>query len=73
MKFEFALAHLKSGDMVARVSWDDKYMGIAIRSRIPKSGSYPDYIYMQKVSGNTIPWLSCTEDLLAEDWVVVTK
>ena len=79
MKFEFALAHLKSGDRVARSGWNGKNMHLFLVKEW-HMGNSEKYVYqklpfiaMKTAQDTLVPWLASQTDILAEDWMVVTK
>ena len=73
MDFGAALAHLRSGEQVARTGWNGRGMWIALQAPGQNSKMTLSYIYMRTAQGDLVPWLASQTDILAQDWVVVTS
>ena len=63
LTFGMAVEAMKRGKRVARRVWSNDGKWVFLRD-----GSS---IAMQFISGNTLPWVACTDDVLAEDWGIV--
>lgn len=88
MDFSAALAHLKTGHLVAREGWNGRGMFLYLVegstfevNRPPLAGIFDDgtvinyrsHIDMFDAQGFCVPWLASQTDMLAEDWSIVTK
>lgn len=69
--FGMALAHLGSGNTVAREGWNGKGMWIKLQQPDDNSKMSLPYIFMCNVDGDLVPWVASQTDLLATDWQVV--
>jgi hypothetical protein len=68
--FGWALERLRDGKRVARGGWNGRGMSIVLVRNCETNTL--DYLQMQTVSGDTVPWLASQTDLLAADWYAVT-
>ena len=71
MNFGSAIEALKSGDKVARASWNGKGMWLELQVPDAHSKMSLPYIYMKTACGNNVPWLASQTDMLSDDWCVV--
>jgi hypothetical protein len=76
--FSLALKHLKQGESVTRLGWNNPHISVHLQTPTEKSKMTEPYLYMKKVNPNDFSDaklfpldLSC-ESLLAEDWVTST-
>lgn len=71
MKFKAVLSLLANGEKVARKSWN-KNTWIQAEPRQAKFKFKPNLklVYIYK---NSVPWISSSLDILAEDWVLVDE
>lgn len=74
-KFTFgnAIELLKTGHKVCREGWNGKGMWLALQVPDAHSKMTLPYIYMSTVTGDLVPWLASQTDILAEDWVLMTR
>ena len=86
LNFGDALALLKEGEKVARIGWNGKGMFLFLVpgstfkvNRPPLLGIYPEgteinylpHIDLKGVDGSVSTWNPTSNDVLAEDWVIV--
>ena len=80
MDFGNALRALKQGKAVARGGWNGKRMFLTLIENY-QIGFHPGilgrpllpWIGMLTADGSFVPWLASQSDMLAEDWVEVTR
>ena len=75
MTFSEALEILKAGMAVSRLGWNGEGMWIAIAAFPDEEAMGMDraFIYMRPVDGQLIPWTASHADLLADDWMEVSR
>ena len=88
MNFGKALELLKAGEKVGREGWNGKGMFLFLVSgssfavnRPPLLGIYPEgtiinycpHIDMKTADNKVVPWLASQTDVLAEDWILITR
>ena len=67
----WAIKQMFDGEKVARSSWNNEYMYLAIQIPDENSKMSRPYIYMQTAEEELVPWIPSQDDLLADDWEVV--
>ena len=80
MDFGQALRALKECKLVARAGWNGKGMWLILVESY-QVGYHPGvlgrpllpWIGMKTADGSFVPWLASQGDMLAEDWVEVTR
>lgn len=73
MDFGGAVKALKEGLVVQRDGWNGKGMHLVLQVPDANSKMTLPYIYMKTVQGDLVPWLASQTDMLAGDWVCLTK
>jgi hypothetical protein len=68
MNFSDALKMLKEGQKICRFTWKSKDMYLCIRN--PQL-LFPDKSIMKWTGQMLIPWVTSSNNILAEDWMVV--
>lgn len=73
MNFGQAIEALKVGRRVQRVGWNGKGMWLELQVPDEHSKMTLPYIFMSTVDGDLVPWLASQTDMLAEDWLEVSR
>jgi len=73
LSFGSAITLLKAGERVSREGWNGKNMWVELQVPDAHSKMSLPYIYMFTADKQLVPWLASQTDVLAEDWVKVSK
>lgn len=84
MNFSKALDSVKTGDIAYRTGWNTKESFIELKGSPylitdnPKTGedtlkTSKAFIHLSDENGNYVPWNPTQDDLLSDDWVVITS
>lgn len=71
--FSRALQLLKQGKVVQRVGWNGPGQWLELQRPDEHSKMTLPYIYIKTTGNDLVPWLASQGDLLAEDWLELTK
>jgi hypothetical protein len=67
LDFSVVIAFLKKGEKAQRLQWCDSRKFLVI-----KDNGIKKELYLQYDDGRTFPWFSNSDDILAEDWLIVS-